>query len=85
MLMQLICCCLVLMENRQDFEASNMGETMKGSLLKQAPGENTSEDILKLHEVLRGLNVGMKMPPNALTYEQVFISPIDFIENRLNS
>jgi hypothetical protein len=64
------------MENRQDFEASNMGETMKGSLLKQAPGENTSEDILKLHDVLRGLNVGMKMPPNALTYDQVITNPV---------
>jgi hypothetical protein len=63
------------MENRQDFEASNMGETMKGSLLKQAPGENTSEDILKLHDVLRSLNVGMKMPPNALTYDQVITNP----------
>ena len=65
----------VLMENRQDFKASNMGETVQGSLLKQPPSENNEEDVKKLHEVLKGLNVGMQMPPNALTYEQVFASP----------
>ena len=62
----------VLMENRQDFEASNMGETLKRSLLKQDADENISEDIIKLHNVLCSLKVEMKMPPNGLTYQQVF-------------
>ena len=65
----------VLMENRKDFHASNMGETVQGSLLRHAPSENNEEDIKKLHEVLRGLNVEMIMPPNALTYDQIFASP----------
>lgn len=65
----------VLMENRKDFHASNMGETVQGSLLRHAPSENNEDDINKLHEVLRGLNVEMKMPQNALTYDQVFASP----------
>ena len=65
----------VLMEYRKDFHASNMGETVQGSLLRHAPSENNEEDIKKLHEVLRGLNVEMIMPPNALTYDQIFASP----------
>jgi hypothetical protein len=59
------------MENRKDFRASNMGETVQGSLLNQPPSENNGEDVKKLHEVIRSLNVGTEMPPNALTYEQV--------------
>jgi hypothetical protein len=52
-----------------------MGETIQGSLLKQPPSENNEDDIRKLHDVLQSLNVGMKMPPNALTYDQIFSSP----------
>ncbi len=62
------------MENRQDFEASNMGETIKRSLLKQTAEKDLSEDIIKLHNVLRSLNLGMKMPPSGLTYEQVSLT-----------
>jgi hypothetical protein len=29
------------------------------------------EDVRRLHGVLQSLNVGMKMPQNALKYEQV--------------
>ena len=65
----------VVMENRQDFKGTNMCETIQNSLLQCPPTENNEEDVKRLHYVLRTLNVGMKMPTNALKYEQLFASP----------
>ena len=52
-----------------------MCETIQNSLLQSPPTENNEEDVRKLHYVLQSLNVGMKMPTNALKYEQLFTSP----------
>lgn len=43
--------------------------------MKQSLDENSESDVERLHHVLRSLNIGMQMPPNALTYTQVFSSP----------
>lgn len=52
-----------------------MCETIQNSLLQSPPTENNVEDVVRLHYVLQSLNVGMKMPTNALKYEQLFTSP----------
>lgn len=52
-----------------------MCETIQNSLLQSPPTETNAEDVRRLHYVLQSLNVGMKMPTNALKYEQLFCSP----------
>lgn len=65
----------VVMENRQDFRSTNIGETIQNSLLRVPPTQTNQGDVQVLHDVLKSLNVGMRMPHNALTYDQVFASP----------